>query len=233
MYQEKYFPRTKRFPEDRGTQNPCPRGITRSECGVFSHVRMQLRIHAQTHTKLCGIEWSEKHRICSALIFSNLLQRRLIKRKFWKSVGRSSRKCKDWKYCLRWWLVLISCTKCFCESADLGFGVCSCGLKDTEMSKWILSCFTSVNCEFCSKNSSSIFSVCPWTKVTSHLFSSIWPFRPDKPNIFLKLMTPTIQWPTKHSPITLSDTQDLLSTIQCFNMKVYEHKCYIAQTRPD
>ena len=36
----------------------------------------------------------------------------------------------------------------------------------------------------------------------------IWCFRPYKPNIFWKLMTPTIHWPTDHSPITHTDPSD-------------------------
>ena len=38
---------------------------------------------------------------------------------FWNSVGLSSHKYKHRKAWLSWWLVLISCTKHFCESADL------------------------------------------------------------------------------------------------------------------
>ena len=37
---------------------------------------------------------------------------------------------------------------------------------------------------------------------------AIWPFRPHKTNIFWKLMTPTIHWPTNHSPVTLPDPPD-------------------------
>ena len=59
------------------------------------------------------------------------------------------------------------------------------------------------------KLSSSIFtcrlsSVRP-ASVTSPLISTIWCFRPYKPNIFWKLMTPTIHWPIDHSPITHTD----------------------------
>ena len=38
--------------------------------------------------------------------------------------------------------------------------------------------------------------------------STIWCFRPYKPYIFWKLMTPTIHWPTDHSPITHTDPPD-------------------------
>ena len=50
-------------------------------------------------------------------------------------------------------------------------------------------------------------------------FSTIWAFRPHKPNIFWKLMTPTIHWPTNHSPITLPDPPDpkLTQTNQTFD----------------
>ena len=62
------------------------------------------------------------------------------------------------------------------------------------------------------KLSSSIFPcclfVCPSGSVTSPLFSTIWCFRPYKPYIFWKLMTPTIHWPTDHSPITHTDPPD-------------------------
>ena len=59
------------------------------------------------------------------------------------------------------------------------------------------------------KLSSPIFTcrsfVCLFVRpasVTSPLISTIWCFRPYKPYIFWKLMTPTIHWPTDHSPIT-------------------------------
>ena len=45
--------------------------------------------------------------------------------------------------------------------------------------------------------------------MTSPFFSTIWRFRPYKPYIFWKLMTPTIYWPTDHSPITHTDPPDL------------------------
>ena len=71
------------------------------------------------------------------------------------------------------------------------------------------------NCEFCFRilalsSHSERPSVRPWTSVTSHLISTIWPFGPHKPNIFCKLMTPTIQRPTYHSPITFPDPADSL-----------------------
>ena len=62
------------------------------------------------------------------------------------------------------------------------------------------------------KLSSSIFPCClfvrPSGSVTSPLISTIWCFRPYKPYIFWKLMTPTIHWPTDHSPITHTDPSD-------------------------
>ena len=53
--------------------------------------------------------------------------------------------------------------------------------------------------------------VCPSKSVTSPLFSTLWCFRPYKPYISRKLMTPTIHWPTDHSPITHTDPQDPLN----------------------
>ena len=65
------------------------------------------------------------------------------------------------------------------------------------------------------KLSSSIFTcrlfVCSSVRpasVTSPLISTLWCFRPYKPYIFWKLMTPTIHWPTDHSPITHTDPSD-------------------------
>ena len=66
-----------------------------------------------------------------------------------------------------------------------------------------------IYCEFCFRILALSSHFRPLsTSVTPHLFSTIWRSRPYKPNIFWKLMTPTIHWPTKHSPITLSDPPD-------------------------
>ena len=56
----------------------------------------------------------------------------------------------------------------------------------------------------------ALYSLVGWLSgsVTSSLISTIWCFRPYKPHIFWKLMTPTIHWPTDHSPITHTDPQD-------------------------
>ena len=56
-------------------------------------------------------------------------------------------------------------------------------------SQLILNCTTQKILRILFQNSSSIFtfrcpSVRPWTSVTSHLISTIWPFRPHKPYIF-------------------------------------------------
>ena len=42
--------------------------------------------------------------------------------------------------------------------------------------------------------------VCPSKSVTSPLFSTLWCFRPYKPYISRKLMTPTTHWLTDHPP---------------------------------
>ena len=54
----------------------------------------------------------------------------------------------------------------------------------------------------------SLLVVRPSALVTSPHISTIWCFRPYKPYIFLKLMAPTIHWPTDHSPITHTDPPD-------------------------
>ena len=53
------------------------------------------------------------------------------------------------------------------------------------------------------KLSSTIFACCLFVRIGN--ISTIWCFKPYKPNIFWKLMTPTIHWPTDHSPITHTD----------------------------
>ena len=81
---------------------------------------------------------------------------------------------------------------------------------------WSLDLYDYESCEIARLSFSQIKSwvalsflvVCPSGSVTSPLFSTIWCFRPYKPYIFWKLMTPTIHWPTDHSPITHTDPQD-------------------------
>ena len=59
------------------------------------------------------------------------------------------------------------------------------------------------NWTFCFQIYSSIFTflaVCLWTIVISYIFSTIWPFRRHKANIFWKLITSTFYWPTQNPP---------------------------------
>ena len=82
------------------------------------------------------------------------------------------------------------------------------------------------NCEFCFRilalSSHSVLPyVCMWTSVTSHLISTFWPRKPHKPNIFWKLMTPTIHWPTYHPSITFPDPPDLISLYPLYSFLMY------------
>ena len=79
------------------------------------------------------------------------------------------------------------------------------------------------NCEFCFRilALSSHSVVRPWTKVTSHLLSTIWPFIPHKPYIFWKLMTRPIQITSSSaihqlpisSPLVVTNNDDIVQNL--------------------
>ena len=79
------------------------------------------------------------------------------------------------------------------------------------------------NCEFCFRilALSSHSVVRPWTKVTSHLLSTIWPFVPHKPYIFWKLMTRPIQITSSSaihqlpisSPLVVTNNDDIVQNL--------------------
>ena len=70
------------------------------------------------------------------------------------------------------------------------------------------SCFISSSCLSFDQYCEYYFRILALSShsVTLHHFSTAWPFRQHKPNIFWKIMASTIHWPTNHSPFTVSDS---------------------------